>query len=249
MTPYYRSSDGQIEVWHASIEALIAADVVDRRHVALLSGDPPYNVNGVAMGTKSRTSTPQRSRKVGKCSARVNGRSFEPIAGDDRPFDPAPLLTLDVPTALWGANHYCGRLPGSSCWLHWDKREDSGPDDGADFELAWTNLPGPARSFSHVWRGTCRASETGVPHLYATQKPVALMVWELTLAKLKPGDLVVVPYMGSGPELAAAIKMRLKIVACDVSREACRIATSARLGVVVEPPPVASLGPLFARSQ
>ena len=94
---------------------------------------------------------------------RPRQRTFAAIPGDDKPFDPSLLLALNKPTVLWGANHCSHRVPGSSCWLHWDKREDSGPDDGADFE--------------HVWRGTCRASETGVQHLYATQKPVALMVW------------------------------------------------------------------------
>lgn len=249
MTPYYRSQDGRIVVYHCSIEALIASGMVPIEEVALVHGDPPYGVNANTRGVSSG-----RGLEAGGRAGRdINGRGrpksreYEPIFGDDRPYDPSPILALDRRTVLWGANHY-GKVPGSPSWIYWEKRGESGPDDGADGELAWTNLGGPLRSFEHVWRGTCRASETGVPHLYATQKPVALMLWIFReRTKLKPGDLVLVPYLGSGPEIAAADKLGLRLIGCDVSEAACRIACSARLGAVVKPEPVDKLGPLFAR--
>ena len=56
------------------------------------------------------------------------------------------------------------------------------------------------------------------PHLGPTQKPVALSVWLFTERyKLKPGSLVFVPCMGSGPDLTACGKLGLRCIACDVS--------------------------------
>jgi site-specific DNA-methyltransferase (adenine-specific)/modification methylase len=167
------------------------------------------------------------------------------MAGDDSPFDPSPLLHFPR-VVLWGANHYASRLPDVRSWLFWDKRASSGSDDGADGELAWTSLRGPVRRFTHLWRGVCRASETGVTHLGPTQKPVALVEWVFReRAKLRAGDLVLVPFCGSGPELAVCLRMRLRCIAVDIDPYWCAVAirerlqaTSARAGLrIAEPRP------------
>lgn len=60
--------------------------------------DPPYGIG--------------YRRGVGGCgiAAPVNQKK---IHGDDRPFDPAPLIEMagDNPILLWGADHYKTRLP------------------------------------------------------------------------------------------------------------------------------------------
>ncbi len=208
---------------HAGIKVILGdcreiAPTLEAKDVALVHADPPYGINYI---TRARGA----GRTVGRCKTPMRERAYAPILGDDEPFDPLHLMRFSR-LVLWGANHYADKLPPSSSWIFWDKREDTGPDTNGDGELAWSNLGGPIRTFRHLWRGTCRASETGVPHLYATQKPVKLSTYVFQRAKLKAGDLVFVPYLGSGPDLVAAREMGLRVLACDLSEEACAIAVA-----------------------
>jgi site-specific DNA-methyltransferase (adenine-specific)/modification methylase len=126
---------------------------------ALIS-DPPYGIaychgarkGGVKMGTDG-----------------------EAIIGDDKPFDPRPWLGYPV-VVLWGANHYANRLPNSSRWLIWDKREGIPANDQADGETAWTNQNGVLRLKSRYWNGA-QAKEKDEPRIHSNQKPVSLMAW------------------------------------------------------------------------
>ena len=253
MKPYYSSPDGAIVVYHARFEDVLAAGLVPVESVALVHADPPYGVSErTDRGTVGRNGALSKISAAVRHGAKVvrevgKAQDWEAIEGDDRPFDPAPLLALQRPLVTWGANHYSPRVPESPSWILWDKREWQGSDDNADGELAWSNLGGPLRIFRHWWRGALRKTEKENRHLGPTQKPIALSTWIFNKAKLKRGDLVLVPYLGSGPDLPAARAMGLRVIACDVSEEACRIACSARLGVVVKPEPVEKLGPLFSQ--
>jgi hypothetical protein len=51
-------------------------------------------------------------------------------------------------------------------------------------------------------------------------------------ARLKPGDLVFVPYGGSGPDIAAAVVMDLRLIWCEAIEDHCRAAVGARLHAV-----------------
>jgi DNA modification methylase len=178
------------------------------------------------------------------------------MRGNDGQFDPAPLLALDRPLVTWGANHYSHKLPPSPAWIFWDKRENTPPDDGSDGELAWCSPGGPwggtVRTFRHLWRGLCRASEkngrTGPghagAHLHPTQKPIALCAYVYQRAKLKAGDLVFVPYGGSGPDLPAARAMGLRLIWCEVERQYCDAAIG-RLGAITAERAAEPCGPLF----
>lgn len=104
---------------------------------------------------------------------------------------------------------------------------------------------GPLRIFRHWWRGALRKTEKENRHLHPTQKPIALSAWVFERAKLKPGDLVFVPYLGSGPDLPAAQKMGLRVIACEVVREYCDVAVS-RLGAITPERAAEPVGPLFA---
>lgn len=234
MKPYY-DADG-ITVYHARWEDVLAAGLVKPREVALIHADPPYGVN-------EQTDRGLRGRGNGKA------KNFAPVVGDDAPYDPRPLLALSRPSVLWGANHYAPRVPESPSWILWDKRENVASDDNADGELAWTNIGGPLRIFRHVWRGFLREGERG-SHIHPTQKPIALSSWVFAHAmarkKLKRGDLVFVPYLGSGPDLPAAKAMGLRVIAAEVEEMYVRTAV-ARLGAAPHPEPAEKLGPLFAR--
>lgn len=232
--PYYRSPDGTITVYCARWEDVHAAGLVPVEQVKLVHADPPYGVN-------ERTDRASKGRSTGAGGgARVLGGSAQrshdwpAVHGDDRPFDPAPLLALDRPSVLWGANHYSERVPGLPSWIFWDKREEQTPDDNADGELAWSNLG-----------GALRKTEKEDRHLHPTQKPIALSTWIFRdRAKLKPGALVFVPYLGSGPDLPAAVALGLRVIACEVERAYCDTAIG-RLGVVTPQRAAEPVGPLF----
>src|SRR5688500_7596467 len=77
-------------VWHSAADALIS--------------DPPY-------GVSERTDRKAKGRgKLAECN------DFPPVHGDDKPFDPTTWLSFPK-VVLFGANHYCSRLPDASCWL------------------------------------------------------------------------------------------------------------------------------------
>jgi site-specific DNA-methyltransferase (adenine-specific)/modification methylase len=168
---------------------------------ALIS-DPPYGIN---------TRTDYTSR---------GGRKFSPIFGDDKPFDPAHLLSFRK-IVLFGGNHFASRLPDSPTWLIWDKRCGLRSCDYADSELAWSNLGGPAKEFHHLWSGFMRESERGAPRVHPTQKPIALMLW--VLRKVGRPRLVVDPYAGSGTTLVAAKMLGLHFLGFEISRQYCTV--------------------------
>lgn len=212
MIPYY--DDGQITLYHGDCLDLHAGL---REKPDLVLTDPPYGINHP---------TDYKSRGRGTLA---NARDYAPVAGDDQPFDPAPLLEI-APCILWGANYYADKLPISNSWLVWDKRERQsvGDTDQADGELAWSNATKGVRIFRHLWNGYWRASERK-EFYHPTQKPVALMQWALEKAKLEPGALVYDPYAGAGPVAVACKKMGLRYVGVELVEDYCAIAAR-RLG-------------------
>jgi site-specific DNA-methyltransferase (adenine-specific) len=159
--------------------------------------DPPYGT-GFTFAKARRSRNPlQPTRPAARWSTN--------ILGDDQPFDPTPWLAYPQ-VILWGGNFYAHRLPPAGAALVWDKRKGSTPDDHADCELAWTNLPGPARLVSLKWRGLVREGEANVANrakLHPAEKPLELMVWCVE----KTTGTVLDPYMGSGSTLAACVRL------------------------------------------
>lgn len=185
-----------------------------RGRIAQVLCDPPY---GMAMPTNQA----ERGRGL---LAPV--RDWLPVHGDDKPYDPAPILTLGVPTCLWGGNWFADKLPPSSGWLVWDKER---PDDldQATCELAWTNYVKGVRRFKHLWNGMMKASERGESY-HPTQKPVELMRWVLNLKwgcmPTEPNNIVFDPYCGSGPVGVAAVQMGYRYIGVEYEPSYCAIA-------------------------
>jgi len=203
---------------------LINGDCLDALPIeaAAVISDPQYQLaNGKkanVMGTSTNRGKAGRESK-GKI---INGRDWGIFEGDDAPYDPTPWL--EYPTViLWGAIHYANRLPNSTSWLMWDKREGVAADDNADCEMAWSNIGGPARIHRQLWKGLCRRGEENASiqgeKLHPFQKPVALMGWCIRLAKLPPGSVILDPYMGSGTTGIAALRMGMNFVGVEKDPE------------------------------
>lgn len=236
MRPYFEA-DG-IALYQGHNQMVLDILGLKPEDVALLWGDPPY---GIRASKRRAGSSPS-------CVRYAVRKNWQPMAGDSRPFDPSSWL--DFPrVVLWGANHYASCLPSSPSWWIWDKR--CGQVEGlaqADGEAAWTNFPGTLRIFRHLWSGVCTASEAGSQRLHPTQKPIALAAWGFRQAKLKPGDLVVSPWLGSGPEAVAARDMGLRFIGIELVPEyldACVNRLRQAPLPLVAPPQEPEQAPLF----
>jgi site-specific DNA-methyltransferase (adenine-specific) len=163
----------------------------------VIVSDPPYGIGYDPSGP------------TGSAWKDVDG-----IVGDQSPFDPCPLLRENLPTVLFGANHYASRLPDSSGWIVWDKRPGMRSMSFADCELAWSSLDRPARMIRYPWSGAARGPETG-EHWHPTQKPLEVMRWIIESVS-EPGAVILDPYMGSGTTGVAALQMDRKFVGIEV---------------------------------
>lgn len=215
MKPYYQ--DGGICIYHGDCREVLPTLEASSSIIA----DPPY---GIAFDFSKK-----RSRKSGLAWG-VNGREKETdrewnnVIGDDAPFDPSHLLRFNQ-IILWGGNHYASKLPSSKCWLVWDKKANTPSDNHSDCELAWTNLNGVVRRFTHLWRGIVRAGDENVsngPKLHPCQKPVTLMLW---CVGMTTGDIID-PYTGSGSTLVAARMVGRKAIGIELEEKYCEIAAA-----------------------
>lgn len=211
--PYY--ADEWVTIYHADCRELLPMI-----EAGLVIADPPYGVN-------ERT----ERRRAGRGSTMAPARDFPRIHGDDSPFDPAHLLGRPR-LILWGANHYAERLPASPSWIVWDKlaglssRRDRGFNDNGDAELAWSNLGGPVRLIPHRWMGMFRDTEKERHlHLHPTQKPVAVMA-ALIRAFSRPGETIIAPYLGSGPEIVAAKALGHRAIGIEIEERYCEVAAN-----------------------
>lgn len=211
MKPYYEH--GGVTIYHGD-----CTETPLPLPVAAVITDPPY-------GMKDKTHRGTRfSGNSNLHSGAFVARNWDAIHGDDKPFDPSLWLTYPK-VALFGAVHFSDKLPPSRAWIVWDKREGGTPDDNADCDFIWTNLPGVARLYSQLWRGVCRRGEdNALPLLHPHQKPLELMQFIIKRCRLTEKDLILDPYAGSGSTLAAAKSLGFPAIGIEIEEKYCEIA-------------------------
>lgn len=171
--------------------------------------DPPYGISYSPAGGGGGI----RDKNGNRYEKRFTGKDL--VINDDRPFDPSLVLQFDVPTIMWGGNHYASRLPDKASWLVWDKRRGTATNDFADCEIAWSNLGHPARCLPHLWNGMLRDSERGVERVHPTQKPIVVMEW--CLGFFKNAGTILDPFMGSGTTGVACANLGRKFIGIELS--------------------------------
>ena len=145
------------------------------------------------------------------------------VVGDSAPFDPAFILSLNVPSVLWGGSNYADKLPAARGWLVWDKKCGIyEANQFSDCELAWTNKDGPIKIYRHRWTGYHRdGKEQGKYH--PTQKPIELMEWCINKYPL---GTILDPFMGSGSTGVACVNLGRMFIGVECERKyfdiACR---------------------------
>lgn len=140
---------------------------------------------------------------------------FDPIIGDDHPFDPSPWL--DFPhVILWGANHYAQRLPVGTTLVWIKKYDDAFGTFLSDAEIGWQK--GGHGVYCHREAGGNVSREReGINGVAAhpTQKPLSLMGWCIERLKLPKGSTVCDPYMGSGSTGIAALRLGMNFLGIE----------------------------------
>jgi site-specific DNA-methyltransferase (adenine-specific) len=190
--------------------------------------DPPY-------GQNHKVNTFYARGKRDHAMVQRNGKTlivrpnvYEPVIGDDKPFDPLPWLGLAPEVLLWGAHKFADRLPPGG-WLVWDKVPTGKLRDQGDGEAAWINRDVPMRIFRLLWDGLCvgvgagHEVTAGQKRHHPTQKPEVLMIWCLGFIE---GETILDPFMGSGTTGVAAVKLGRKFIGIEIEPKyfdiACR---------------------------
>lgn len=208
-------------------DAHAIAPEIARGNMAAVITDPPYGqahkVNTFyAGGTRNRAIV---QRGGSKCLLRPN--VYEPIHGDDAPFDPTPWLGYAPIVVMWGAHKFADRLPAGG-WLVWDKVPTGKRRDQGDGEAAWINRDQPMRIFRLLWDGLCVGAgarhevTAGQQRVHPAQKPEALMMW--TIEESRADGLIFDPYMGAGSTGVAAARKGLPFIGIEIDEKYFQIA-------------------------
>lgn len=173
--------------------------------------DPPYGIGENAHRIASRT----------KLAATTDYGDFDWDAEPASPESIALTMSAAPKCIIWGGNYF--DVPPARGWLVWDK-QNSG--NFADCELAWTNLRMSVRIFRFTWNGMIREGEWRGPRVHPTQKPRELMSWCIGKCDLRPGSLILDPFVGSGTTGVAAMMDGMRFI--GIEREASYVEIARR---------------------
>lgn len=200
------------DLWILGNHRLLCGDSSDIKAIdRLLNGslpdavvtDPPYGI-GIDGQKESICSNPKHNRKA---HAFKGWDARRPDAGVFN-----YILSLNVPSLIWGGNYFADLLPATRGWVYWSKGQDG--LSMSDGELAWTSQNKVLRSIT-VNRNALKGS------VHPTQKPTEVIAFSLQY--LEAGTVVLDLFGGSGTTLIVceqtrrhARLMELDPAYCDV---------------------------------
>ena len=176
--------------------------------------DPPYGIGALMQG--GTWGAAGNYTKMREWDMRINQPAFDYCVG------------LGVPMISWGGNYY--KVPPSRRWLAWVKRDNM--PTMADFEMAWTNLDGPAKEFYH--RRSCFDRQ------HQTAKPIALMEW--CLGFLPDAQTILDPFAGSFTTAVACQRLGRQSISIELDADYYAIGVK-RVQEVVNNPPLFTPAP------
>jgi len=205
MKPYYQ--DDYVTIYHGDCREIVPT----LGRFDLLLTDPPYGIfkNAGASGMMFGAKTIYCEDKTA-------------TEWDQRPDATTLHLVWEVceKHIIWGGNYMADLLGACKGPLVWNKL--TGNNSHADGEMAWSDVVGTMRIFTHQWCGAFKDSERGQRAQHPTQKPLALMVWCISLA----GDVQTIldPFAGSGTTGRAAKDLNRQCVLIEREERYCEIA-------------------------
>jgi hypothetical protein len=193
--------------------------------LGFLAGGPPREVafNRKRGRVWQDRATPWPPITDGGKPITVAAGQYLPIAGDDRPYDPSPLLTLGREQIIFGAHNFAHSLPENRCWIVWDK--ENGDGSFGDAELAWASHDRAVKLYRHKWNGLVRAGSRaveGVRRMHPTQKPVGLF-GSILQDFSERGDVILDPFLGSGTTLIAAEQLSRRCFGLEIEPAYCDV--------------------------
>ena len=199
------------------VHALVGGEKVD-----LVLTDPPY---GISFQNKDGGISGSRTAPNGKFSP---SPKYPMMINDDD--CQCARDNYHIVNALcnnlifWGANNFADVLPPSNGWLVWDKRIRLKNSIG-HCELAWTNIIGACRMYSHLWSGCFREGNYTLnprPRVHVCQKPVELHAHILEDFSHE-GDVILDCFGGSGTTLIACEITGRKCLMMELSPDYCDV--------------------------
>jgi hypothetical protein len=187
------------DVWRLGKHRLMCGDSNDITAIdCLLNGsspdavvtDPPYGI-GIDGQKKSVGANPKHNRKA------HDFKGWDSERPDPGIFN--YILSLNVPSLIWGGNYFADLLPASRGWVYWSKGQDG--LSMSDGELAWSNKDKVLRSVT-VNRGALNKEGS----VHPTQKPYDVI--RFSLDYLEAGKVILDLFGGSGTTLMAAERSR-----------------------------------------
>lgn len=154
--------------------------------------DPPYGI-GIDGQKKSISVNPKHNRKFHE---KKNWDSQRPDKGIFN-----WIVSMNVPSVIWGGNYFADLLPATRGWLYWSKGQDG--LTMSDGELAWTTEDKPLRSKT-INRAKLKGS------IHPTQKPVEIMDFSIKYLKVPEKGAVLDLFAGSGTTAIACEKNKMR---------------------------------------
>lgn len=122
------------------------------------------------------------------------------------------LFRVSKNQVIWGGNYMTEHLKPTSAWLFWDK--ETGSNDFADGELAWTSFDGALRKITKQWLGS--NAKNGLKRIHPTEKPIYLYGWILNNPKMcATGFKILDTHLGSGSIAMACYDYGFDLTACE----------------------------------
>lgn len=178
-------------------------ELINNETIGMIFTDPPYGI-GIDGQKESKASNPKHNRKNHEFMGWDNTRPSEDIFQN--------ILSLNVPTVIFGGNYFADLLPASRGWIYWSKGQDG--LTMSDGELAWTNLDKPLRCVT-VNRANIGKS------VHPTQKPIQVVEFGIKYAT-ESGSVLDL-FGGSGSTMAACHNLNRKNFTMELEPKYCQI--------------------------
>jgi site-specific DNA-methyltransferase (adenine-specific)/modification methylase len=167
--------------------------------------DPPYGIDVLNKTYKNKNLKPGKSLATKREYDDLGGWDNKPITKENIEL----IRNISKWQIIFGGNYF--ELPPTKCWLIWDK--ETGDNDFADAELAWTNLNKAVRLKRYMWNGMLRANKEPRGD-HPTQKPVGIMEWVISHLP-ENVESIIDPYMGSGTTGVACMNLQKKFIGIE----------------------------------
>ena len=177
--------------------------LINNTELGMIFTDPPYGI-GIDGQKASKSTNPKHNRKTHEFMGWDNERPSEDVFQN--------ILSLNVPTVIFGGNYFADLLPASRGWIYWSKGQDG--LTMSDGELAWTNLNKPLRCV------TINRANIG-KSVHPTQKPIQVVEFGINYAT-ELGSVLDL-FGGSGSTMVACHNLKRKNFTMELEPKYCQV--------------------------